>query len=165
MSRSLVLALALLGWMTGCGPKPAGDGQKPVVPLADYTQARNLANAVASDLLQQDMKDLFQRLDPGFHMVVKDEKELGDHIGQMDKIYGRLLDFQFKASETGLRQDGVWRRASRSFLYATKTTKYTYGKYFLRIEVVPAYDGRGPIVVSGFGYFTFKDGIVPENLK
>jgi hypothetical protein len=160
----LFLVLTALGSLVGCGPKPDTQ-EKPIVPMADYSLARSMANAVASDLVQGDMKDLFQRLDPGFHMVVNSDQELQKQVKKMEGMYGRLLEWRFKMSQTGVRKDGVWRRGSRAFLYAVKTSKYPYGKYFLKVEVVPAYDGQGPIDVSGFGYFTFNDGIIPENLK
>jgi hypothetical protein len=158
------ILLTVMGFWCGCGPKPDNQ-EKPIVPMADYSLARNMANAVASDLVQGDMKDLFQRLDPGFHMVVNSDQELQKQVKKMEGMYGRLLEWRFKMSQTGVRKDGVWRRGSRAFLYAVKTSKYPYGKYFLKVEVVPSYDGKGPIDVSGFGYFTFNDGIIPENLK
>lgn len=153
-----------MGFLGSCGPTPDTQ-EKPVVPLAEYSQARAMADAVANDLVQQDMKDLFQRLDVGFHMVVSGDKELANQVKKMEGMYGRLKEWRFKMSQTGVRKDGVWRRASRSFVYAVKTTKYPYGKYFLKVEIVPSYDGKGPIDVSGFGYFTFSDGMIPENLR
>lgn len=158
------LLLAAFGFLGSCGPKPDTE-EKPIVPMAEYSQARSMANAVANDLLQGDMKDLFQRLDPGFHMVVNSDQELRNQVQKMEGMYGHLLEWRFKMSQTGVRKDGVWRRGSRAFIYAVKTTKHPYGKYFLKVEVVPAYDGKGPIDVSGFGYFTFSDGVIPENLK
>ncbi len=163
--RFTILApLVLLGLWGGCGPRPDSE-EKPVVPMADYTQARSMANQVANDLIQEDIKDLYQLLDSGFHMVVASDQELKKQIGKMEGVYGRLLEFRFKMSQTGIRKDGVWRRGSRAFIYAVKTTKHPFGKFFLKVEVVPSYDGKGPIDVSGFGYFTFDNGIIPENLK
>ena len=45
-----------------------------------------------------------------------------------------------------------------------KTTKYPKGKYFLKIEVVANAQATA-IDVSGFGFFDFKDGNVPDYLR
>lgn len=133
-------------------------------PEVDFTKAKALSDAVTDDLAKGNVKDLLGRLDLGFHMMVKDEGDLRKVVDKMDGLYGRPVQWVFKVSNTGIRQDGQWKRPSRTFYYAVKTDKYPMGKYFLKVEVVTAFSG-GFLDVSGFGYFTFKDGTVPDYLR
>jgi hypothetical protein len=142
-------------------------GQQPSVvptPQVDFNKAKTVSDAVPDDLAKGNTKDLLGRLDLGFHMMVKDEGDLRKVMEKMDGTYGRPVQWVFKVSNPGIRQDGNWKRASQTFYYAVKTTQYPMGKYFLKVEVVTAFSG-GFLDVSGFGYFTFKDGQVPDYLK
>lgn len=148
-------------WLgSGCG----GDKAQAPLPPADYAMARGMSDMVANDLIQDDVKDLYDKLDVGFHMVVANSKELDEQVHKMYEMYGHPTECVFKIARTGVRVDGPWKRSSRSFIYAVRTTKYAKGKYFLQVEIVPAYSG-GFIDVSGFGFFNFKDGVVPDYLK
>jgi hypothetical protein len=130
----------------------------------DYQQARVLSDAVADDLMKDNAKALFSRLDLGFHTIVRDEDDLEKVIKKMYGLYGKPLECSFKISKTGLRVDGPWKRPSRTFFYAVKTTRYPKGKYFLKVEVVQAFSG-GFIDISGFGFFAFRDGMAPDYLQ
>ena len=149
----------MLGSLSSCGQAPP-----PALPEVDYQKAMDMSNAVAGDLVRQDAKDLSNRLDVGFHSVVSGPEDLRKVLLNMDKLYGRPVNWVFKVAKMGVRTDGQWKRNSRIFFYAVKTTKYPMGKYFLKVEVVNSLSG-GFIDVSGFGFFTFKDGSTPAELQ
>jgi hypothetical protein len=152
----LWLALSL----SGCGGKT-----EPSLPEIDYNKAKAISDAAAQDFIKRDIKGLYQKLDVGFHLVVKGPDDLRAVMEKMYGLYGRPLKCDFKAAQAGMRTDDTLKRPTRTFLYAIKTTKYPEGKYFLKIEVVSAFNG-GFLDVSGFGFFTFKEGAtVPNYLK
>lgn len=156
----LLLSLALsFHFISGCG-----SNSEPSLPAVDYDKAKALGDGVAGDLVRNDVKDLEDKLDVGFHTIVGSPADLQKVMNKMYGLYGRPLQCNLKAAETGVRRDGSWKRASRTFFYAVKTTKYPFGKYFLKVEVVAAPNG-GFLDVSGFGFFTFKDGTVPAYLQ
>jgi hypothetical protein len=140
-------------------PAPA-----PPVPPPDLAIAREISDAVARDLVEDDARELYGRLDVGFHMVVANQKDLEEELQKMYGLYGRPRTYDYKITKIGTRVDGPWKRASRTFLYAVSTSKYPRGKYFLQVEIVHDYEGQ-TTDVSGFGFFNFKDGVVPDILK
>jgi hypothetical protein len=147
-------------FFSGCGEKT-----KPPLPEIDYNKAKAVSDAAAQDFIKSDNNGLYQKLDVGFHLVVKGPDDLQAVMEKMYGLYGRPLKCDFKAAQAGLRTDNGVQRPTRTFIYAIKTTKYPEGKYFLKIEVVSAFDG-GFLDVSGFGFFTFKEGAtVPNYLK
>ena len=154
--RTVLLLFAAL--LTGCQEK-APANMKPL----DFTQSRVVADAIASDLIQDDVKDLFKRLDVGFQMVVKNEKDVREVLKKMYAESGKPIECDFKISQTGIRKDGVWERPSRTFWYSVRTKQFEKGKFFLKVEIVPAFSGN-PLDTSGFGILSFK-GDVPEYLK
>lgn len=156
--------LSVLVTVKSQAPAPVAMVPTPI-PAGGFQQARDMSDAVANDLVQDDMKDLYPKLDVGFRMVISGEKDLKTEVDKMVKIYGHLKEWRFKIAKTGTRVDGAWRRSSRTFFYAVKTTKYPFGKYFLKIEIVPNYNTAGDIDVSGFGFFTYDNGAIPEYLK
>ncbi len=159
--RATALRAALLCVLAcGCGPNPA----EPPLPQVDYVKAKALSDAVAADLARGDAKDLDGRLDIGFRSVVRGPEDVRKVLGKMEESYGRPTRWVFKIEQPGVRTDGPWKRTSLSFFYEVQTTKYPLGKYFLKVEVVNAFTGGYPDV-SGFGFFTFKDGNVPDYLK
>ncbi len=135
---------------------------EPGLPELDLQKSRAIADAAANDLIGDNPKDLFNRLDAGFYSMVKDEKEMEKVIQRMYGAYGRPLECEYKISKSGTRIDGTWKRSKRVLYYAVKTTLYPKGKYFLKIEVVP--NAQATLVdVSGFGFFEFKDGNIPSD--
>ena len=159
MTRRPLIFLLLAGvvW-TGCQEK-APANMKPL----DFTVSRDVADAIANDLVQDDTKDLFKRLDVGFQMVVKNEKDVKDVLKKMYAESGKPIECDFKISQTGIRKDGVWERPSRTFWYSVRTKKFEKGRYFLKVEIVPAFSGS-PLDTSGFGILSFKAD-VPDYLK
>jgi hypothetical protein len=145
--------------LSSCGPAP-----EPSLPELDLQQSRAISDAVANDLIGDNSIDLFKRLDEGFHALVKNDKETEAVIQKMYGLYGRPLECEYKVSKSGTRIDGTWKRSKRDFFYAVKTTQYPKGKYFLKIEVVANAQATA-IDVSGFGFFDFKDGNVPDYLR
>ena len=163
MFRSLVLhsflGLLLLVGLSACGSAP-----EPGLPELDLQQSRAVSDAVANDLIGDNAMDLFKRMDAGFHALVKNEKDTEAVIQNMYELYGRPLECEYKIAKSGIRVDGTWKRSKRDFFYAVKTTLHPKGKYFLKIEVV-ANAQASAIDVSGFGFFNFKDGNVPDYLR
>jgi hypothetical protein len=153
------LGLLFLAGLSSCGPAP-----DPGLPLLDLQQSRAISDAAANDLIGDNAMDLFNRLDAGFYALVKDQKEMEGVIQKMYEAYGRPLECVYKISKSGTRIDGTWKRSKMDFFYAVKTTKYPMGKYFLKIEVV-SNARETAIDVSGFGFFEFKDGKVPDYLR
>lgn len=148
-----------LASLSSCGPAP-----DPGLPEIDLQQSRAISDAVANDLIGDNALDLFNRLDAGFYSLVRDQKEMEGVIQKMYGLYGRPLECEYKITKSGTRIDGTWKRSKREFFYAVKTTKYPKGKYFLKVEVVP--NARATAIdVSGFGFFEFKDGKVPDYLR
>jgi hypothetical protein len=156
----LFVVLCFFALIPACNHKPS----EPPLPEVDFAKARVLSDAVANDLVKEDVKDLSDRLDVGFHLIVRGPEDLKRVLEKMYGLYGRPVECVFKISQTGVRADGEWKRPSRTVYYAVKTTKYPMGKYFLKIEIVPAFS-QAFLDVSGFGLFTFKDGNVPDYLK
>lgn len=156
-----LLPLALLGFfLFGCGLQAP-----PPVPKIDFDKAKAISDGVADELVKKDINDLYQKLDVGFHLIVKGPGDLKGVVEKMDELYGNPLKYEYKMAQSGIRTDETWQRPTRTFFYAVKTTKYPMGKYFLKVEVVRAFDG-GFLDVSGFGFFTFKEGTeVPDYLK
>jgi hypothetical protein len=135
----------------------------PQMKPLDFAQAKTVSDVIANDLLQNDVKDLYKHLDVGFQMMVKDDKDVAKVLEKMYAESGRPLEFDFKISKTGIRKDGSWERPSRTFWYAARTSLFDKGKYFLKVEIVPAYGGN-PLNTSGFGLLYFKDK-VPSYLQ
>ena len=135
----------------------------PAMKPLDYTQSRDVADAIANDLIQNDVKDLFKRLDVGFQMVVKNEDDVKKVLQKMYAESGPPIECDFKISKTTIRKDGVWERPCRVLWYAVRTKKFEKGKYFLKVEIVPAFGGK-TLDTSGFGILSFK-GDVPEYLQ
>ncbi len=158
----LVFLGALLFCLGACGCGP--HSSEPPLPQVDYVKAKALSDAVAADLVRGDAKDLDGRLDVGFRSVVRGPEDLQKVLEKMYGSYGRPTRWVFRVEQPGVRTDGPWKRVSLSFFYAVQTTQYPLGRYFLKVEVVNAFSG-GPPDVSGFGFFTFKDGSVPDYLK
>lgn len=159
--QAAALCAVLLGVLAcGCGP----NSSEPPLPQVDYVKAKVLSDAVATDLVRGDAKDLDTRLDVGFRSVVRGPEDLQKVLVKMYGSYGHPLQWVFKIEQSGVRTDGPWRRSSLNFFYAVRTTKYPLGKYFLKVEAVNAFNG-GPPDVSGFGFFSFKDDKVPDYLK
>jgi hypothetical protein len=130
----------------------------------DLQRSRAVADTVANDLIGDNPKDLFNHLDAGFYSLVRDDKEMEGVLQKMYGVYGRPQECEYKISKTGTRVDGTWKRPKRVFYYAVKTTLYPKGKYFLKIEVVP--NAQATLIdVSGFGFFEFKDGNIPDYLR
>lgn len=155
--------LLALGWLVlplaACNRNAA-----PALPEVDYQKAKDMSDAVAEDLVKENEKDLSNRLDLGFHTVINGPQDLRKVMENMYAMYGRPTSYVFKIAKMGVRVDGDWKRNSRTFFYAVKTTQFPMGKYYLKIEVVNAFSG-GFLDVSGFGFFTFKDGNTPDILK
>ncbi len=151
--------MILWAGLSSCGSSP-----EPGLPELDLQQARAVSDAAANDLIGDNSKDLFNRLDAGFSAMVRDEKDVEKVIQKIYGFYGRPLECDYKISKSGTRVDGTWKRSKRDFFYAAKTTKYPKGKYFLKIEVV-ANAQASSIDVSGFGFFDFKDGNIPDYLR
>ncbi len=158
LKRYFVLGLLVTLFLSACEEK-APPKMKPL----EYIQSKSISDLIANDLIQNDVKDLYKHLDVGFQMVVKDEKDVAMVLDKMYAESGRPLEFDFKISQTGVRKDGSWERPSRTFWYTAKTTKFDKGKYFLKVEIVPAYGGS-PLDTSGFGLLSFKDK-VPSYLQ
>jgi hypothetical protein len=159
--RPLFLLLMSAGLASSCGQ----NASQPPLPEVNDAQAKALSDTVADDLIHKNTKDLLNHLDAGFYKIVSGPGDLQKVMEKMYGLYGRPLKCDFKIGKSGVRTDGTWQRPSRTFLYAVKTTKYPMGKYFLQVEIVTAFSGRS-IDVSGFGFFTFKDGVdVPDYLK
>lgn len=160
VTTALFLVLWPAFFLSGCGQK-----SEPPLPEIDYNKAKVLSDAVADDLIRGNVNDLSDKLDVGFHLVIKGPADLKRVVEKMYGLYGRPLKCDFKVAQSGVRTDDTWKRFSRTFYYAVKTTKYPMGKYFLKVEVVRAFNG-GFLDVSGFGFFTFKEGVdVPSYLK
>ncbi|HJT23576.1 MAG TPA: hypothetical protein VJ873_03315 [bacterium] len=161
------LLVPLLFWavlpaffIAGCGSK-----SDPPLPEIDFNKAKAISDAVADDLVRKDVNDLSDKLDVGFHAIVKGPDDLRKVVEKMYSLYGRPLKCDYKVAQSGVRTDATWKRSTRTFFYAVKTTRYPMGKYFLKIEVVSAFNG-GFLDVSGFGFFTFKEGVeVPSYLR
>ncbi len=157
--RFLFLICLIPFLFTGACTEPATPAIKPL----DFTDAKSVADAIASDLVQDDAADLFKHLDVGFQTMVKNEKEVKKVLGRMYAESGPPLECVYKISQSGIRKDGVWERPSRTFWYSVRTKKYQKGKYFLKVEIVPAFNGH-PLDTSGFGILSFKDK-VPDYLQ
>jgi hypothetical protein len=114
-----------------------------------------MADAVAKDLIKKNYQDLYNRLDLGFHTKVSNPKDLQKSVEDMYTVYGHPLELFYLANKTGIRKDGPWTRASRTFYYDLRTTKVPRGTYYLKVEIVTSYSG-GFLDVSGFGFFKFK---------
>lgn len=143
---------------------PACWDEEREVPPTEYLKAKACSDAVADDLLKRNIQDLYQRMDVGFQTMVSKPEDLVEVIKKMDDYYGKLLEIEFKASKESIRIDGKWKRPSRLFWYAAKTAKHPKGIYFLKIEIVPTFDGKG-VDTSGFGLLTFKDNKIPRDLQ
>jgi hypothetical protein len=139
------------------------DKSPPALKPLDFTQSRDVADAIANDLVQGDTQDIYKRLDMGFQTIVKNEKDVKAVIERMCAESGPPVECVFKISQAGIRKDGVWQRPSRTFWYSVRTKKFEKGKYFLKVEVVPAFSS-GILNTSGFGILSFKAD-VPEYLK
>jgi hypothetical protein len=124
----------------------------------NYSQGLDLANQVAKDLIEDNAKDLFGLLDEGFATRVNDEKDLEKVLHDMYKESGKPLLVKLKACQTGYRADGTLERPRRSFWYACVTSKYPWGQYFIKVEVVPSNDNT-KLGTTGFGIITFPQGI------
>lgn len=147
-------------FLAGCGPK-----SEAPLPEIDFVKAKAISDSVADDLVREDVKDLSDKLDVGFTLVVKSPDDLKKVMEKMYGLYGRPLKCDYKVAQAGSRTDDQWKRPTRTFFYAVKTTKYPMGKYFLKVEVARSFNG-GFLDVSGFGFFTFKEGAaVPNYLK
>jgi hypothetical protein len=129
----------------------------------DPYKAREVADAVAQDLLKDDAKDLYVRLDAGFGLMVNGIPDVEKVIQKIDDQYGKPQDFKYKIIQGGTRTDGQIVRPKRVFWYQAFTAKHPKGDYYLKVEVVPARDLRS-LDVSGFGLLTFKNQ-VPELLR
>lgn len=157
---ALFLAVLPVLFLAGCGPK-----SEPPLPEIDFDKAKAISDAVADDLVREDMKDLSDKLDVGFSTLVKGPDDLKKVVEKMYGVYGKPLKCDYKVAQSGVRQDDTWKRPTRTFFYAVKTTKYPMGKYFLKVEVARSFSG-GFLDVSGFGFFTFKQDVaVPNYLK
>jgi len=148
--RKLSLLFLLSALLAACTPSK----DRPIVEL-DFNTAKAMSDAVLDDLIKADSKDLMERLDVGFHSLVKDEKDLKLVLEKMYKQYGKPLSGELKVSQAGVRMDDQWRRPKRTFWYAVKTTKYPKN-YFLKVEVVRAFSSDN-LDVAGFGFLTFND--------
>ncbi len=159
MISRFLLSLSLVLFISACGD-PEPPPQKPV----EYEAAKVISDAVAKDLLNDDIVDVYNRLDMGFKTIVKDANDVKKNLENGYIAPGRPLEFEFKISKIGTRVDGSWVRPCRTFWYAAKTKKFEKGTYFLKVEIVPAIGG-GPLDVSGIGLLTFKEGKVPSYLQ
>jgi len=159
-AQGIVPALLTAFILAGCGTQAP-----PPQPKIDFDKAKAISDAAVDNLVHKDMNALYSKLDVGFHLVVKNPEDLKGVVEKMYGAYGRPLKCDYKMAQSGMRTDDHWQRPTRTFFYAVKTTKYPVGKYFLKVEVVRAFDG-GFLDVSGFGFFTFKEGTeVPNYLK
>lgn len=157
---ALFLAALPALFAAGCGSK-----SDTPIPEIDFDKAKAISDAVADDLVRKDIKDLSDKLDVGFTTIVKGPDDLRKVVEKMYGLYGRPLKCDYKVAQAGVRTDATWKRPTRTFYYAVKTTKYPMGKYFLKVEVARSFNG-GFLDVSGFGFFTFKEGApVPSYLK
>lgn len=129
----------------------------------NYSQGLDLSNQVARDLIEDNAKDLFGVLDEGFATRVNDAKDLEKVLQDMFKQYGKPLSVRLKACVTGYRTDGKIERPRRSFWYGCVTSKYPWGEYFVKVEVVPSNDNT-KLGTTGFGIVTFPEGI-PSYLR
>ncbi len=155
--KASVLAWAILS--LACGRQAPTLETEEFVP--DSTTARIISHRVANDLIRDDRNILRDRMENAFRNTVV-ANDFDSIIDQMEKVYGRPIEFDFKQEELGstLYADGTT-RAMRKFWYAAKTTKYEKGSHFLIVEVVP----DGPeLAVSSFAIVNFPLG-VPETLK
>lgn len=159
IARWLVLGVMLSVLGAACSPPSS----EPPVPELDYAKAEAMSDGAMKDILHGDGKDLSDRLDVGFEGQVRGPEDVAKVLQRMDKDFGRPLEFTLKFSDSGVRVDGAWKRARRTFWYTARTTKYAKGKYFLKIEVVRTFNGDN-VDVSGFGFITFK-GEVPAQLR
>ena len=153
MTHRFGLCLLLILFSGACGEAPP-----PAQHVVDYEGAKLISDRIANDLLQDDAEDIYQHLDVGFQMVVKDAKDVKKTLEKMYIEPGHPVNFEFKISKIGTRVDGSWVRPFRTFWYAVKTEKFQKGKYFLKVEIVPAIGGS-PLNVSGFGILSFKNSI------
>ncbi|GEM_PF-1507800 len=159
-ARILFAALLSPLFLSGCGQQ----AEAPP-PQIDYAKAKAVSDGAVDCILRKDSDGLYQKLDVGFHLVVKNPADVRAVLEKMDTLYGHPLKCDYKAAQAGLRTDETWKRPTRTFLYAVKTSKYPLGKYFLKIEVVRAFSSES-LDVSGFGFFTFKEGTeAPSYLK
>lgn len=159
IARGLVLGVVLSVLGAACSPQSS----EPPIPELDYAKALAMSDGAMRDILKNDSKDLSDRLDVGFEGQVRGPEDVAKVLQRMDRDFGKPLEFTFKYSEAGVRVDGAWKRARRTFWYNARTTKYAKGKYFLKIEVVRTFNGDN-MDVSGFGFITFKNE-VPSQLR
>ena len=159
MKQRLLLTSLISLLFIGACTEPAPPAIKPL----DYTVAKSVADVIANDLIQDDVADLFKHMDVGFQMIVKSEKDVKEVLKKMYAESGPPVECVYKISEAGIRKDGVWERPSRTFWYSVRTKKFEKGKYFLKVEIVPAFSGH-PLDTSGFGILSFKDK-VPDYLQ
>lgn len=129
----------------------------------NYEHGLDISDRVTKDLIGDNAKDLYPLLDEGFATRLKNTDDLGKVLQDMFAQYGRPLRVQLKACETGYRADGSFERPRRSYYYSCNTTKYSVGKFFVKVEVVPSRDYM-KLGVTGFGIVAFPQGI-PSFLK
>jgi len=156
--QAIHLALAILA-LPAC--KQPTFSKRPAQSALDESKTRELGNSVATDLLTNNVSDLYPKLERDFRDSVT-EKELSMIIEQMVQAYGKPLDFEFKQQESSSRVNaqGI-SQPMQKLWYATKTTMYEKGSHFLIIEIVSEGD---KLFVSSFALVNFPLG-VPANLK
>ncbi len=128
----------------------------------DHTQARQLSDLIAQNLLKDDRGSLRNQMEKGAREVY-DEKSLGSIIDQMFAMYGKPLEAEYKTDDLGRKTGtGGYDKPVRKFWYALRTEKYQKGTVFLTVEIVP---DDGGLASSSFQMLTFPTGPPPPWLR
>ncbi len=127
----------------------------------NYQKARSFSDSLADDYMHNRRKELLAKMD-SFMRKSDREEEFDSILNQMEKVFGRVNEIEYKGSEIGYKGGLLgYMKPLRKFWYAIATTKAAKGKYFFVVEVVP--DGD-KLASAGFSIQQFVKG-VPSWLK
>ncbi len=148
--------LLLLFPLAGCFSGP------PPVPI-NVDQAKQFADQVALDYFDNDVHDLYPRLDLGFKSEVHNENDLKAVLHHIRFLYGTPIAYDYKVATYGHRPTDSGPKAYVDLWYILRTKQYPKGDHYLKIEVVQA-QGATFLDLGGLGILTFPDGL-PAYLK
>ncbi|MGH7740198.1 MAG: hypothetical protein ACREL1_08650 [bacterium] len=154
MLKKNILLLSLI-FVIGCGSAP---------PLEiNLEQAKKLGDKVALDYFDNNSKDLYPRLNEGFHTEVHNAKDLAKVLHRIRFLYGEPTSYTYKVVTYGHRLMGAEQKSYADVWYVLRTKLYPKGDHYLKIEVLQA-DGATFLDVGGFGVLDFPKGL-PAYLK